>query len=256
MKKLLLSGIAAVALLAAGSAHAANAGLNLNGETGVARTPMAMALPPLTLGIAADYVFSDEAFVPARLEFGIVKGLEIGGKFWYTNTDAEIQVIGGNLKYVLPQFVENLGLAIGGGYDSTSAKYGSNMNDLRLYAVATYTIKAGPVAIVPSAGVTYDKMKKDDVDPDVAIDESGERFFGSLVVMVLPNLAVGGEYITTNDNLDKGVDPSYWVGVRYMPINGLTLQGGYTNNANMTNTGDMKDARFHLGAQYAFSFGK
>jgi hypothetical protein len=238
--------------MAAGTAHASHAGLSLDGQTGVARTPLAIALAPMTLGIAADYVFSDETFVPARLEFGVIKGLEIGGKFWYTNTDAEIKVFGGNAKYVLPQFVENLGFAVGANYDSFSFKEGDNLSKISGYAVATYTIMAGPVAIVPSVGGSYEQVKKDDAD----IDENGARFFGSVVVMVLPNLAVGGELISTNKDLDgEDADASYWAGVRYMPIDGLTLQAGYINNANITNDGDLSDGVFHLGAQYAFSFG-
>jgi len=253
MKKLLLSGITAVALMAAGTAQAANAGLDLNGETGVARTPMAMALAPMTLGIAADYVFSDQAFVPSRVEFGVIKGLELGGKFWWTDTAAEIQVVGGNLKYVLPEFVPNLGLAVGGNYDSISFKKGDSMTKLSGYAVATYVIKAGPVAIVPSLGGSYEQLKKDDAN----IDDGGARFFGSVVVMVLPNLGVGGEFVSTNSTLDgDNADASYWVGVRYMPMDMLTLQAGYINNANMSDDGDPSDGVFHLGVQFAFGGGK
>ena len=79
MKKLLLSGITAVALMAAGTAQAANAGLSLTGETGVARTPLAMTLPPMTIAVAADYVTSDDTFVPARVEFGVINNANVGG---------------------------------------------------------------------------------------------------------------------------------------------------------------------------------
>lgn len=164
-----------------------------------------------------------------------------------------MKIFGGNAKYVLPmQFVENLGIAVGGGYSSASFKSGDNLSDITLYGVATYTAMAGEMAIVPSVGVSYDMVKKDDVD----LDESGVRFFGSVAVMVMENLAVAGELISTNEDLDgKDADMSYWFGARFMPIDGLTLQAGIINNANMSNTGDPADAKFHVGAQYAFGLG-
>jgi hypothetical protein len=250
MKKLLLSGITAVALMAAGTAQAANAGLSLDGNTGVARTPLAMALPPMTLAVAADYVGSDELFIPARVEFGVIDGLELGGKFWWTDTDAEIKVWGVNAKYVLPiQLVENLAIAVGGGYDTTTFKAGDDVTELNLYGVASYTAMVGEMAIIPSLGVKYDSV-------DAGDSENGVRVFGSLVAMVMPNLAVGGEFVSTVDKLDgDNADTYLWFGARFMPMDALTVQAGMINNANMTNDGDPSDWVFHAGAQYAFSFG-
>jgi len=252
MKKLLLSGIAAVALMSSVPAFAAP-GLDLNGSTGVARTPMAMASAPMSLGIAADYVASDELFIPARVNFGLIDGLEIGGKFWYTDTDAEIKIYGANIKYVLPlTMVEGLSVAVGAAYDSTSFKEGDALSDFTGYAVASYMAKAAEIAIIPSVGVAYDKISKDDVD----LDESGVRFFGSVVAMVMPNLGIGAEYVSTNEDLDgEDADASYWFGARFMPMENLTVQAGYLNNANITNDGDPSDGVFHVGVQYGLSFG-
>jgi hypothetical protein len=250
MKKMLLLGIMAVALLAAGTAHAAHAGLSLSGETGIARTPLAMTLAPMTLGVAADYVFSDDTFVPIRAEFGVIDGLEVGGKYWFMDTEGDPKNWGVNGKYVLPfQMVENLAVAVGANYDVTSSDAPDDLTDIGLYAVATYNAKVGEMAIVPSVGISWDKVKMGD------FDESGIRFFGSVAVMVMPNLAIAGELISTNDDLDgDDADMSYWVGARFMPMDGLTVQAGLINNANVG--GDASDAVFHVGAQYAFSFGK
>ena len=86
MKKLLLSGITAVALMAAGTAQA-GVGLDLYGGTGVARTPLAMSNAPMEFAIAAEYVFSDDLFVPVRAAIGLPYGFEVGGAYWFTNPD-------------------------------------------------------------------------------------------------------------------------------------------------------------------------
>ncbi len=255
MKKLLLSGITAFALVAAGTAHAANAGLSLDGNTGVARTPLAMTLAPMTLAVAADYVGSDEIFIPARVELGVIDGLELGGKYWWTDTDAEIKVWGVNAKYVLPlDLVENLGIAVGGGYNTTTFKVGDDVTDFNIYGVASYTAMLGEMALIPSVGVSY-------ISQDAGGDsdtETGAQFFGSLVAMVLPNLAIGGEIQAKSTNSDMNnpdLDPNMWFGARFMPMDTLTIQAGVINNANMTNDGDPADWVFHAGLQYALSFG-
>jgi hypothetical protein len=248
MKKMLLLGIMAVALLAAGTAHAAHAGLSLDGETGIARTPMAVTLAPMTLGIAADFVFSEDTFVPIRAEFGIIDGLEVGAKYWYLDTAGDPKIWGLNAKYVLPlTMVENLGVAVGANYDVTSSDAPDDVTDLGIYGVATYTIKAGEMAVVPSAGIKWDTVDNGD-------SQNGIRFFGSVAVMVMPNLAIAGELISTNDDLDgDDADMKYWVGARFMPIDNLTVQAGYLNYADIGGD-DPTDGVFHVGAQYAFSF--
>ena len=80
MKKLLLSGITAVALMAAGTAQAG--GLDLYGGTGVARTPLAMSLAPMQFQIAADYVASDDLFHPDARRIRPPYGIELGGAYW------------------------------------------------------------------------------------------------------------------------------------------------------------------------------
>ena len=150
MKKLLLSGIAAVTLMAAGTAQAA-ADLNLKGDTGVARTPIAMALAPMTFAIAADYVGSDATFVPMRAEIGLPYGIEVGGAYYFLDLDADTTIWSLNGKWVLPKFVESLGLAVGGHYNSQ--EIGTVNNDgYDFYGVATYVAKMGEgMALIPSA---------------------------------------------------------------------------------------------------------
>ena len=84
MKKLLLLGIAAVALTAAIPAQAQS---TFTGECGLVRTMDAKVLPPMALAVAADYVGSEDTFVPIRAEMGIIQGLEIGGNYWFVDTE-------------------------------------------------------------------------------------------------------------------------------------------------------------------------
>ena len=132
MKKLLLFCVVAVALMAAVPAHAAS-GLGLRGETGLVRTPMAAALPPLTLAVAVDFVSSDYVFLPLRMEFGVIEGLELGGNFWHLDSAEQSAVWGLNAKYVLPEFVENLGLAIGGHYREQTCRRLREQRPRRLF---------------------------------------------------------------------------------------------------------------------------
>ena len=85
MKKLLLSGITAVALMAATTVQAG--GLGIDGETGLARTPLAMSLAPMQFAVAADYVSSDKLYVPIRGELGLPYGIEVGGAYQYVDLD-------------------------------------------------------------------------------------------------------------------------------------------------------------------------
>jgi hypothetical protein len=243
MKKLLLFCAVAVALMAAVPARAAS-GLGLRGETGLARTPMAMALPPLTLAIAADFVASNDVFLPMRAEFGVIEGLELGGNYWYIDSPDISAAWGFNAKYVLPEFVENLGLALGGHYREQDLAGGNN-NGHDVYVVATY--RAG--FLVPSFGVRYESITG-------ANDESDVRFFGSLVANVLPTFAIGAEIESASDKLDgTAADPSMWFGVRFLPLEGLTVQTGLLNMADIgAGVEGINDFIFHIGVQYAFSF--
>jgi hypothetical protein len=243
VKKLLLLGIAAAALAAAGTAQAAS-GLGLRGETGLARTPMAVALPPLTLAFAADFVASDDLFVPMRAEFGVVEGLELGGHYWYLDIPGDSAAWGLNAKYVFPPFLENLGLAVGGHYREQDI--GDRNNDGHdVYFVASYPVGF----LVPTFGVMYESITGDN-------DESDVRFFGSLVANVLPSFALGAEIMSSSDKLDgTDPDPAMWFGARFMPLGGLTVQAGLLNYADLGgDQDDLKDFVFHIGVQYAFGF--
>lgn len=245
MKKLLFSGIAAAALMMAGTVQAA--GLSLAGETGVARTPLAMSLAPMQVAIAADYVASEDTFVPMRAEIGLPMGIEIGGAYWYMDTNGDPTVWGLNAKWVLPKFVENLGLAVGGHYNGDTNDF-RDANGFDVYGVATYPFPMGEgMALIPSVGLKYQDIGDD-------VDENGFKFFGSLLFKA-PMWAVGAEYIFANDDLDgKDADDSYWFGGRFYLNPMITLQAGYLNNADI-GSDKPKDGVFHIGAQFAFGTG-
>jgi hypothetical protein len=249
MKKLLLSGITAVALMAATTAQAG--GLSINGETGLARTPLAMSLAPMQVAVAVDYVSSDVLYVPTRIELGLPYGIEIGGAYQYVDLD-DTTAYSLNAKWVLPKFVENLGLAVGGHY--YAEEVGEFENDGHdIYGVATYTVPMGEgMALVPSFGINWLSRTGDN-------DKDAIKWFGSLLFKA-PQFAVGGEYINADEDVDGNLDGFYWVGGRFFLNPMITLQAGYLNNANWnddTDFGDnVDDGVFHIGAQFAFGGGK
>ena len=271
MKKLLLSGITAVALMAAGTAQAG--GLDLYGGTGIARTPLAMSLAPMQFQFAADYVFSDDTFVPMRAAIGLPYGIEIGGAYWYTDLDFEgfgesadvdVPMYDLTAKWVLPKFVENLGIAVGGHYlaqevevEGDNDKFKNDGHDL--YGVATYVVPMGEgMALIPSVGVSWESRTGDN-------DEDAFKFFGSLLFKGA-KFAVGGEYMMADDDVDgpifgddegKNVDDFWWFGGRFFVNPMITLQAGYINNANLLDLSaedgsKISDGVFHAGVQFAF----
>lgn len=246
MKKLLLLGIAAVALTAAAPAHAQS---TFTGECGLVRTMDAKVLPPMSLALAVDYVFSEDTFIPMRAEFGVIEGLEIGGNYWFLDNDNIDNIFGFNAKYRLPmQFVEGLGIAFGVNYQMWSFDQGDDLSSLKLTGVASYDIPAGPVTVTPSAGVIWERVDNGD-------DDNAFRLFGSVLAMVMPNLGIGGEFITSDDDIDgKDADPSMWFGARFMPMENLSVQAGIINNADFGGE-DFSDWILHVGAGYAFNFG-
>lgn len=243
MKKLVLLGVAAAVLTAAGAAHAAP-GLGLWGDTGLARTPMTVAQPPMSLAIAADFLASDDAALGARAEFGVIEGLEVGAHYWYFDAPGDSSGWGLNAKYVLPPFVENLGLAVGGHYREQNVRDVDN-NGQDLYVAGSYAIGF----LVPTVGLKYESLSGDN-------DDSDTRFFGSLVANILPTFCLGAEIMTASDKLDgDDADPVVWFGARFVPLTDLTVQAGMLNYANFGGGLDnQKELVFHLGAQYAFSF--
>ena len=264
MKKLLLSGITAVALMAAGTAQA-GVGLDLYGGTGVARTPLAMSNAPMEFAIAAEYVASDDLFIPVRAAIGLPFGIEVGGAYWFTDpklgdVDVNIPMYDVTAKWVLPKFVANLGLAVGGHYygrevEVKAADIKFNDNGYDVNAVATYIIPMGPVALIPSVGAIYEARTGDN-------DNTAVKFFGSLLLKGA-NWAVGGEYMSMDEDVDQifanddgKVDGSYWVGGRFFVNPMITLQAGYINNANILDDSDISKGVFHAGVQFAFGGGK
>ena len=245
MKKLLILGATVIALTAATAVQAAS-GLGLRGETSLARTPMAAALPPLTLAIAADYVASDAMFIPVRAEIGVIEGLEIGGNYWFLDTAGETSVWGLNAKYVLPEFYKDLGLALGGHYrKQTIADIVNDGHDV--YFAAAYTVGF----LVPTVGIRYESITG-------ANDESDVRFFGSLEANILPSFTLGAEIESASNKLD-GTDPSpaMWFGARFMPVEDLTIQVGLLNYADIgASLAEQKDFVLNVGLQYAFGFAR
>lgn len=246
MKKLLLLGIAAVALTAAIPAQAQS---TFTGECGLVRTMDAKVLPPMTLAVATDYVGSEDTFVPVRAEIGILPGLEIGGNYWFLDTTDTDNQFGFNAKYRLPlQFVEGLGIAVGANYQVLSMDVFDDWSTVKITGVASYDIPVGGMTLTPSAGVVWERVDYGDAD------DNGFRFFGSILAMVMPNLGVGGEIISSIDDIDgDDADPSVWVGARFTPVQNLSVQGGMLNNANYGD--DFEDWVFHVGAGYVFGFG-
>jgi hypothetical protein len=270
MKKLLLSGILAGALLAAGTAQA-GVGLDLYGGTGVARTPLAMANAPMEFQAAAEYVFSDDLFIPMRAAIGLPYGIELGGAYWFIdpdveNVDVNIPMYDLTAKWVLPKFVNGLSLAVGGHYSGMEIEINSadvklKNNGYDFYGVATYVVPMGNgLALIPSGGIWYEGRTGDN-------DQTGVKFFGSLLLKGA-NWAVGGEYMTADDgaggvdtfvfgDANGNVDGFYWVGGRFFLNPMITLQGGYINNANLLDDeGDISKGVFHAGVQFAFGGGK
>lgn len=246
MKKLLLSGFMAVTLMAAGTAQAG--GLSLRGETGLAQTPIAASLAPMQFAVAADYVHSDDFQIQGRAEIGLPAGLEAGFNYVYADTEGNLDDYGVNVKYVLPNFVPDLGLAVGAHYDWFELGT-MDVNEFDGYAVASYTVPMGEgMALVPSAGVMYVVVRDNSELSD--LDADGAKFFGSIIFKG-PNFAVGGEYLFANEDVDgKGADDSYWFGGRFFLNPMITLQAGYLNNSNIG--GDLGDGVFHAGVQFAF----
>ncbi len=246
MKKLLLCCAVTVVLTAAVPARAAS-GLGFRGETGLARTPVTESLPPLTLAVAGDFIASDDVFLPLRVEFGVIEGLELGGNYWYLNSKEISAAWGFNAKYAFPEYIENLGVALGGHYRAQDLK-GEKNDGHDLYLVVSY--RAG--FLVPSLGIRYESITG-------ANSESDARFFGSLVANVLPTFAIGAEIETASNKLDgTGVDPSMWFGARFVPLEGLTVQAGLLNRADTGTDHPLGTNAFilHFGAQYAFSFSR
>jgi hypothetical protein len=250
MKKLLLSGITAVALMAAGTVEASD--LNLMGETGLARTPIAASLAPMQFAVAVDYVNSDDFAVPMRAEIGLPYGIEIGGGYTYIDSDFDPETWNLNAKWVLPKFVENLGLAVGGHYfaQQIDDAFGNTVdNDGHdLYAVASYTAPMGEgLSLIPSFGVEWLSRTGDN-------DQDAWKFFGSVLVKA-PKFAVGGEYISKDEDVDGNyVDGFFWLGGRFYLNEMVTLQAGYINDTNWSaDWDDFADGVFHIGAQFAFS---
>ena len=74
---------------------------------------------------------------------------------------------------------------------------------------------------------------------------------------MLPTFAVGAEIESASNKLDgTGADPSMWFGVRFLPLEGLTVQTGLLNRADTGAKHPLGTNAFilHLGVQYAFSF--
>ena len=247
MKKLLLLGLAAVALTFAAPALAG--GLSLTGETGAARTPLALVLEPMSFQVAGDFVVSEDIFLPLRMEFGVIEGLELGLNYWFSDTRNNWNQWGLNAKYVIPvDLNEGLDLAAGLNYQAESADGGYDVSVIKAYGVLSYAVDTR-IPILVTGGLSYEVQDGDK-------NNSGLRLFGSVLADVMPRLVVGAEFVFANEDLDgDDADPSLWFGARFNVMESLTLQAGVLNNANIGGN-DPSDFVLHAGGQYAFSLAK
>lgn len=247
MKKLLLSGITMVALTAAAPVFA---GTSFTGECGLGRIPDANTLPPMTVALAADYIASEDLQVPLRAEVGVIDGLELGFNYNVLDTTGVDSQLGVNAKFRLPFMpVENLGIAVGGRYDSMNLEVGDDITGFTVYGVATYDMTLDGFTLSPTVGLSWESV---DFGDDT---ENGIRVFAGIMAMVMPNLGIGAEFISTDEDIDgQDADANIWFGARFMPMENLTVQAGVLNNADFGGD-DPSDYVFHAGAQYAFSFG-
>ncbi len=115
MTKYLAPMLVAAVLAIASTARAAYP--TLFGPTGGAALPTGDVIMQNELDVAVDYYNErDNNSVPVRANYGIIRGLEIGGLFDFRQHD---QAWGVNAKYALPLFGFG-GLALGGFYNATT----------------------------------------------------------------------------------------------------------------------------------------
>lgn len=237
MRKMALLGIAAVSLVGAAPARA---GLTMSGDCGVISVPDTNVLPPMTLSVAADYVNTEDALVPLRLEVGVIEGLEVGVSYWWWDASGVDYILGGNAKYQLPlDLAEGFKVAAGGRYQRTATD-GDDANGYAVYGVASYAVELEGVTLTGSAGVDWERVSNGG-------SESGLGFFAALDVAIglVEGLSVAGEF--ASENGDLGNDTAGLV-VRYaLPmVPGVALQAG------VTDFGPGDDHEFFLGAQFTF----
>jgi len=255
MKKLLLLGIMAVALMAAGTASAA---LTMDAGTGIVRVPTADTMAPMSLGVGVDYVASEDTQIPIRVELGVIEGLELGANYDYVDSEGIDNIMGANVKFRIPMsVVEGLGIAVGGQYQKMSLDIegAEDPSTILGYLVASYDLKLEGFGLQPTVAVSYESESNVGGGDD---DETGVRFALGLNATVMENLSVGVDFVSTNDDLDgEDADSSIGVVARFIPLENLTVQAGVLNNANIGGDSDeVEDYVFFVGAQYALNFGK
>lgn len=229
MKRLLLFGVAAFALAAAVPATAAQ---TFSGASGLIDVPSAATLEPMDFAAAADYVNTDDFFLPLRLEFGLIEGLELGALFQYQN-DADDNLFGVNLKYRIPvDLRDNLTVAAGGGFGIEG-----DFTIVDLYGVATYAFAVERLPVAATGGLEF--LRVSDGDDS----ESGLGLMLGLEVGVpaVKGLSVVVEYDGENGDV---ADSSAGAAVRYTVRPGLVVQAGFK---------EFGDMEMFAGVQYSFS---
>ena len=188
-----------------------------------------MSLAPMQFAVAAEYVASDDTFVPVRAAVGLPFGIELGGAYWYVDTPGgprQSTILTG--KWVLPEFVP--GPRPRRGRPLQRVPRCRQLRQRRLRPLRGRHLRLSRWARGwPSSRRSAPRWLS---RPNGGDEVDGIKFFGSLLLKA-SMFAVGGEYISTDEDYDgKNADGSYWVGGRFFLNPMITLQAGYLNNAN------------------------
>jgi hypothetical protein len=192
----------------------------LFGPTGGPVLPTGDVIQQGELDIAADfYAQEDNNTVPVRLNFGIVRGLEVGGMFAFREVE---NVWGVNAKYALPLFGLS-GLAVGGFYNA-----GVDSGDR---GGQVYTAYTQPITPLDSAVLLRGTLGLNYTWTNIAdVDNNGLRpYIGAdATFRDLNNAQILAEYMVRTSNVPDARSVAS-VAVRYPFSPQFSAQVGFTN---------------------------
>jgi hypothetical protein len=230
---LLYGGVLAAMLLAG----IATAYPTLYGPTGGVALPTADVAKGF-VG-AADYYHTDiEQSYPLRGEFGLGRGVEVGGLYTFNNAT---NVWGANAKLGFSLLGMN-DFAVGGNY---TRETDGDLKTTQAYLVHTHRMTLGNnLGLRVSVGGNWTKIK------DAVIDADGIRGYAVGDLALTRALSVIGEYQTTTNDLPEAKHLSSW-GVRLNMSPSLSFQGGWTN-ASLLNGFGTGAHNWYAGLSFAF----